>query len=148
MTDTTQENNIPILITSGIHEDERGKLIHFNKMDISDVKRMYILEHPNTDVVRAWQAHQYEKKWFTVLQGKFKVVLVKVDNWTNPSEKLPIEEFVLSSDFVQVLHIPGGYATGFQALNSDSKMMIFSNFTLEDSVNDDFRFEKSMWYKW
>jgi len=136
------------LVKGGIFNDCRGTLKYFNDVDLSPVKRFYLMEHPDVNVVRAWQGHQVERKWFYVLSGSFKVVLVRPDHWTDPSTNLEHEEFLLESDMNQVLYIPGAYANGFQALVPESKMMIFSDASLEDSAADDYRFDKSMWYKW
>jgi len=141
-------NNIPEIYQGGTHEDARGKLTFFNDFNLSDVKRFYIIEHPDTKIVRAWQAHKKEQKWFYVIEGSFKVVLVQPDNWATPSEDLETTEFILSSADNRILHVPGNFANGFKALEAPSKMMVFSNFTVQESETDNFRFDKKLWYKW
>lgn len=141
-------NKKPKIIQGGDHEDERGKIIFCNEFDLSEVKRFYLIEHPNTDIVRAWQGHQREQKWLFVVEGAFKIVLVQPDNWTNPSKTLSTEEFILHSSDLKVLHVPGNYANGFKALEPKSKMMVFSSFTVEESSEDNFRFDKDFWYDW
>lgn len=136
------------IITGGTHTDDRGTLSFFNNFDMKRVRRFYQIEHPDSTIIRAWQAHQIEQKWFYVIQGSFKVVLVKPDNWTNPSADLPHEDFILKSGENHVLHIPGGYANGFQALEPQSKLIVFSNFSMKEAGTDDFRFDKSLWYNW
>lgn len=138
----------PNIIKGGEFEDERGKLIFFNEFDMKEVKRFYIIEHPDSTTVRAWQGHQKEQKWFYVLAGSFKIVLVQPDNWQKPSDQLAVEEFILQTTVQQVLYIPGGYANGFKALEPKSKIMVFSSFTVEESSNDNFRFDKTWWYDW
>jgi len=86
--------NQPQIIQGNIHEDERGKLFYANEFDLSDVKRYYIIEHPDTKVIRAWQAHKKEQKWFQVISGSFLVAVVQPDNWEKPSEKLEVRKFV------------------------------------------------------
>ena len=135
-------------VPGGQHEDARGKLIFFNNFDMSGVRRFYIIEHPDTEIVRAWQGHQKEEKWFYVLDGAFKLVLVQPDDWKNPSSKLNTEEFVLEASQQKLLHVPGGYANGFKALKSKSRIMVFSSFTVEESAEDNFRFDKNDWYNW
>jgi dTDP-4-dehydrorhamnose 3,5-epimerase len=44
--------------------------------------------------------------------------------------------------------IPGGYANGFKALEDNSRLLAFSNLSLEESRQDDYRFEKNMWKNW
>lgn len=137
-----------LLIRGGIHQDTRGKVTFFNDFDMSLIKRFYIAEHFDDMVIRAWQGHKHEQKWFYVTQGSFKVVLVQPDNWESPSINLPHDEFRLTADSNEILHIPKGMVTGFRALEPSSKLMIFSDVTLTESINDDYRFDKNLWYKW
>ena len=136
------------LINGNIHSDNRGVLTFFNDFDMSLVKRFYIAKHFDRHVIRAWQGHRNEQKWFYVTEGAFKVVLVEPNDWTNPSADLPYIEFLLEANNNEILHIPKGIATGFQASTTPSKLMIFSDVTLSESVNDDYRFDKNLWYKW
>lgn len=137
-----------MLIQGGKHTDERGTLSFFNDFDMLPVKRFYVIEHPDTSIVRAWQAHKIEQKWFYVMAGSFKIVILKPDNWKNPSENVTVQEFILESGMNQVLHIPGGYANGFKALEAQSKLIVFSDFSIADAGKDDFRFNKILWYDW
>ena len=136
------------IIVGGSHKDDRGKIIFCNDFDLSEVKRFYLIEHPDINVVRAWQGHQREQKWFFVVEGTFKIVLVQPDNWENPSKTLITEEYILRSSEPTVLHVPGNYSNGFKALEPKSKIMVFSSFTVEESSNDNFRFDKNLWYNW
>lgn len=138
----------PSIITAGQHTDERGRLTFFNDFDMTPVKRLYMIEHPDTTVIRAWQGHKVEQKWFYVIAGSFKVVLILPGDWESPSENVEVKEFILEAGKSQVLHIPGGYANGFKALQPNSKMIIFSDFSIEDAGKDDFRFDKNRWYDW
>ncbi|MCZ4242913.1 WxcM-like domain-containing protein [Pedobacter punctiformis] len=136
------------LIKGGVHSDNRGVLTFFNDFDMNPIKRFYTTTHFDETVIRAWQGHQYEQKWFYVVEGSFKVILVEPDDWTSPSANLPYEEFLLNSKNNEILNIPSGMATGFQALEASSKLMIFSDVTLAESINDDYRFDNGLWYKW
>ena len=136
------------LFSGDQHVDRRGKISFINNCDLSKAKRFYVIEPAGTEIVRAWQAHQHEEKWFYVVEGSFKIVLVKPDDWQHPSLTLPVEEYNLYSTKIQILHVPGGYANGFKALESKSKIMVFSSFTVEESLKDDFRFDKGLWFKW
>src|SRR5690606_20299776 len=138
----------PMLIKGGTHTDERGTLSFVNDFKLDEVQRFYTIEHHNTDVIRAWQGHKLENKWFYVVSGSFKILSVEVDNWETPSGNEEVMEFILDESNSQVLHIPGGYVNGFQALVPDSKMIVFSDFSTEQSKEDDFRFDKEQWYKW
>ena len=87
------------VIEGGIFTDQRGKLSHVNNLDMSEVERFYIIQHDSTEVIRAWHAHQYEKKWFYCIKGSFTGAFVKIDNWENPSNNLIPEIFELSENF-------------------------------------------------
>jgi dTDP-4-dehydrorhamnose 3,5-epimerase-like enzyme len=138
----------PIIIQGEVHDDDRGSLQYFNDLDMTHIRRMYSIEIPNTTIVRAWQGHKLESKWFYVSAGKFKIVLVKPDNWVRPSMNLNVDEFILEAKNNQVLFVPSGYVNGFKALSSDSKLIVFSNTTLQESIDDNYRFDKALWYKW
>lgn len=136
------------IIKGSRHTDERGTLCFFNELDLSSIKRFYHIEHPDTKVIRAWQGHRYEQKWFHVLVGTFKIVLVKIDEWQNPSPDLPFEDFNISANDNLVLHLPGGYASGIKAAQPGSRLLVFSDFTLQQSMDDSYRYDKNLWYKW
>jgi len=136
------------IIVGGEFNDTRGTIFFVNDFDMKEVKRFYAIEHPNTKIVRAWQGHKIEKKWFYCIKGSFEVALIKIDDWSDPSTDLKCEEFVLKGAESEVLFIPGGYVNGFRALNNNSKMIIFSDKSIGDSEADDFRFDKNLWKKW
>ncbi len=45
----------PKLIKGQIHSDERGKVFHINEFDLSQNKRMYIIENMNIIDHRGWK---------------------------------------------------------------------------------------------
>ena len=141
-------SEIPNIIQGGEHEDARGRLTFFNDFDMEAVRRFYVIEHPDTSIVRAWQAHKKEQKWFYVIEGSFKIVIVKPGEWTADSEESNPEKFILKNTGNKLLHIPGGYANGFQALEPHSKLMVFSDFAIAEAGTDDYRFDKTLWYNW
>lgn len=132
-------------IQGGIHQDERGTLIHFNEFDMKPVKRFYVISPSDISMVRAWQAHQKECKWFFCSRGKFLVQTISIDDWGRPSPELPKEKFILSSNEPTILCVPGGNANGFQALELNSLLMVYSDVTVAESTKDDFRFSLSQW---
>ena len=140
--------DVPEIIQGGTHIDVRGRLTFFNDFNLKDVKRFYVIEHPDTEIVRAWQGHKIEQKWFYVLAGSFKVMLVTPDNWDHPSKPVSQNNFILKAADNQILHIPGGFVNGFKALEAHSKLMVFSDFAIDDAGSDDWRFEKELWNLW
>lgn len=138
----------PILINGGIHKDDRGIIRFINDFNLEDIKRFYCIQNKSEEIVRAWQAHKIECKYFFVVSGAFTVCSVKIDNWDNPSHNLVIHRFKLTEHESNILYIPAGFANGFKANQPNSKMIIYSNKTLDESENDDFRFDKNNWIDW
>ena len=143
-----QLNSKPEIIKGDKYLDDKGILKYFNTLDLSPVKRLYTSKPSSINIIKAWQGHQKECKWFYVTYGEFKVVLVKPDNWINPKIDLEYEEFKMKYANNQILFVPAGFLTGFQALVADSELMIFSDKLLGDSLNDDYRFDKDLFYNW
>ena len=106
---------------------------------------MYHIHQIDMDVIRAWQGHRIEQKWFHCIKGAFKIQFVEIDNWDSPSQNCEIHSMELSEEKCQVLHVPGGYANGFKALKANSILMVFSNQTINEAKNDDFRFDNNYW---
>lgn len=135
------------LIQGGVFEDNRGKVVFANDFDLTPIQRLYHIHHPDTEVVRAWQGHKVESKWFHCIKGSFDIKLAAIDDWQTPSKDLEINSVQLSTDNSQVLFIPGGYANGFKALTPDSILMVFSNMDVPASKADDYRFDKDYFGK-
>ena len=138
----------PYIINGGKYEDERGQLEFFNEFDMSPIKRVYFTTHCDIEVVRAWQGHTIESRWFCCVNGSFNVKLVEIDNWENPSDFLKVFEYELTSEKQEILYIPNGFVNGFKALKVDSKLMIMSNYGFNEIENDQIRFDKNKWTKW
>ena len=130
--------------------DDRGDIVYCNEFNFlkKKIKRFYQITNNNINFVRAWHGHKNEEKYLLVLKGVFKVCVVKIDNWKNPSKKLPVKEFIVNANSPKILNIPGGYAHGTQNLKADSKLLVFSNFSLQQSIKDDYRFKSDLWYNW
>ena len=126
-------------------KDHRGMLAFCNDFSLEPIVRFYEITPKDTNIIRAWQAHKKESKWFYCTQGEFEVKLVKVDSFEKPSEDLTVFTHELKADEPEILFIPGGYANGFKALKNNSKLMVFSNFDVTASKDDDFRFELNTW---
>lgn len=119
------------LIYGNIFSDNRGILKFLNDFDMSQIVRMYTIE-PKLGVVRAWQGHKFETKWFYVAKGR---ILVK----TLHMETKEINQFQLNNTEPKILEINGGYYNGFESLDADSILIIYSDFDLQKSKKDDFR---------
>ena len=69
----------PYIIKGGDYTDERGQLEFFNEFDMSPIKRIYFTTHFDIKVIRAWQGHTIQSRWFCSVQGSFVVKLIKID---------------------------------------------------------------------
>jgi dTDP-4-dehydrorhamnose 3,5-epimerase len=138
----------PIIIKGGTFTDQRGSMRFVNDFRFEDIKRFYFIKHHDIAVIRAWQGHQFEKKYFYPVSGSFIVAWVKIDNFQNPSKELIPEYHILSTKNSEVISVPKGYANGLKALEPNSELMIFSDLNLKESVNEKIRFPAEWWFDW
>jgi dTDP-4-dehydrorhamnose 3,5-epimerase len=125
------------IIKGGSHADARGAISFVNDFAMDDVKRFYIIKHPDTTIIRGWRAHKIEQRWFYVSGGSFRIKAVKIDNWENPGKGLEQSVFDLDSRDNNVLHVPAGYATSLQALEENSEVIVFADHGVEHTTQKD-----------
>lgn len=138
----------PEVIPGGASTDDRGRVYFANDFDLGECRRLYVVENFLAGTVRAWHAHRRERKWVMALQGVALACCVRVDDWDAPSRDLPVQRFTLDADHPAVLVIPGGYANGAMALVPQTKLLYFSDATLEQSLQDDIRYPARYWDPW
>jgi len=136
------------LIEGGLAVDDRGAVGFVNDFDFNGVKRFYMVTNHRAGFVRAWHAHRREAKYITVLRGSAVVGAVKIDNWENPSRNSTVSRYVLTAQKPSVLYIPAGHANGLMSLTDDTIIVVFSTATVEESRNDDFRYDARYWDIW
>ena len=136
------------IIKGNTFTDARGTLRFVNDFHFEGIKRFYTITHPDTSVIRAWQGHKIESKHFFVTKGKFLICWIAIDNWENPGKNLKVNQQILSADEPQMLIIPAGNANGFQALEPEAQLIVFSDLTLEEAKDDDYRWEKDYFSGW
>lgn len=136
------------IIEGGLVVDDRGTVSFVNGFDFSGVKRFYKVTNHKVGFVRAWHAHRHEAKYVTVLQGAAIIGAVKIDNWEKPSRDNKVNRYILSTDKPSVVYIPAGYANGFMSLTEDTILVFFSTATVEESRDDDVRYDARYWDIW
>ena len=134
-----------MIIKGNIHIDQRGIVKFVNDFHFENVRRFYTITHPDTTTIRAWQGHKLETKYFYVTKGSFLINWINIDNWEHPSKELKINTHTLTDTQSEILIIPHGHVNGFKALEPDSTLMVFSDMSLEESKEDDFRFPQDYW---
>jgi dTDP-4-dehydrorhamnose 3,5-epimerase len=132
---------IPTIIKGGLATDDRGTLRFINDFNFAGVKRFYQIENHEQGFIRAWHGHKKEAKYFYVAEGTILMGAVNLE--TNE-----VHRFVLSAESPAVLFIPAGYANGFKNLKAKTILHVFSTTTLQESLDDDYRFEYDKWNIW
>jgi len=131
----------PTIIKGGLATDDRGVLRFINDFSFDGVKRFYQIENHEQGFIRAWHGHKKEAKYFYVAKGAILIGAVNLE--TNELFK-----FILTSENPSVLFIPAGFANGFKNLKTDTIIHVFSTTTLQESLDDDYRFEYNKWNIW
>ena len=128
-----------MLLEGKKHQDERGIITYNNDFDASKIKRIYTIENDSTDVIRGWQGHKIEQRWFASMIGSFEISVIVIDDFENPSKDLTIQKYLLQDDVLTYLHIPSGCITAIQAKEENSKLLVLADFGL-DEISDEYRY--------
>ena len=131
---------LPSLIKGSSFVDSRGTLYYNNYFDTSAIKRIYVIQNSSVNVIRGWQGHKVEQRWFSAIQGEFEIHLIEVDNWEAPSKNLQSTKYDLNASNMDVLHVPSGYVSCIKSKESASKLLAMSNYGIEE-INDEYRYE-------
>ena len=137
---------IPKIITGGFHSDQRGTLFYNNDFDTSPIKRVYVIENIDTDFIRGWQGHKIEQRWFSAIKGSFRIQLIAIDNWEQPSKDCKLFTFIINSEKLDVLHVPKGYVSSIQSLEEGAKLLVMSDYLLGET-KDEYRYESDYFGK-
>lgn len=135
----------PHLIFGGTHSDERGTVSFCNEFDMCEIRRVYQIKNSIEYPMRGWQAHKVETKWFSCLHGAFKVALVRLKDWTKPEANQEVKTYLLKADDPAVLFVPANYANAIISMEQDSVLTVYSNKTLEEAQEDQYRFPLEQW---
>lgn len=135
----------PTLSEHKFNVDDRGMIGLFDLP--KDAKRFYFVGSHKAGFVRAWHGHKKEAKYAVVVKGAAFIGAVEIDDWKEPLNER-VDMFVLSESKPEILYIPPGYANGFKTLTDDTRILFFSNRTIEQSVKDDFRYSARRWNMW
>ncbi|AOW08151.1 WxcM-like domain-containing protein [Flavobacterium gilvum] len=130
----------PKLISGNRYSDQRGTLLYNNNFDASLIKRIYIIENEKLELIRGWQGHQIEQRWFSAVIGRFEIQLIKIDNWEKPSKDLEVFTYLIDSEELNVLYVPNGYISSIQSLELNSKLLVMADYLLGEN-KDEYRFD-------
>lgn len=138
----------PSSINLGQSVDDRGKLIYGNEVNLAFFRRFYSIQNHVVNFKRAWHGHINECKLFIPVKGTFLIAAARMDSSTTPTREQEVFKKVISAENPTAVFIPKGYANGSMNLTADAQLMVFSNSTLEESLNDDYRFPYDYWNPW
>lgn len=138
------------IVNGEIFRDHRGRIASLNGFRFDGVARVYFITHPDVSVIRGWQGHKLEKKWFYCVRGAFRIGVVEIDDWEKPSKELKPEVIGLSEEESRIVCVPEGFATCIKADVPDSTLMVLSGKTMAEAAAtpDIYRFDKDYWFKW
>lgn len=131
-------------IRGDISRDHRGSVSFVNDFGFSEVRRFYQVENA-PGVIRAWHGHMKEAKFVYVASGSILICAVYLDDTKAPSKDNKVQKFILTAEKPMVLYIPPSFANGFKSLEPRSKVIFFSTSTLQESLEDDYRFPLDYW---
>ena len=131
---------IPTIMKGNSHTDDRGIILFNNEFNATEVKRIYFIENKDTRFKRGWQGHKIEQRWFSAVQGSFKITTIAIDDWENPSQTLEQVEYILQVSNFDLLHVPKGFVTSIQALEEKARLMTMSDYCLGE-IRDEYRFD-------
>lgn len=137
----------PVIYQGKTFTDERGTLKFVNDFDFRNVKRSYITENSTQHPIRAFQCHQKEAKYVSVIAGKAVLVVVPLNTGSEKNVAQKPQKYYLDASNSQVLYIPAGYANGFKSLEAHTQLIFYSTLTLEESKNDSTRLPFDHWGK-
>lgn len=135
-------------IPGGKHSDSRGTLEYVNGFDMSEIRRMYLIRHPDPSILRGWRGHKIEQRWFYAVSGSFEVRFVKIDDFEEPNPDLEISTYIISALEPQILHVPVGYASAFKALEKDASFLVYADTMIADADKDDYHYPIDYFNKW
>jgi dTDP-4-dehydrorhamnose 3,5-epimerase len=138
----------PEITFGDVAVDDRGELGFVNGFHFGGVKRFYWIRNHSRGYVRAWHAHKREEKYFLPVQGAMLIGAVEIDDWEKPSKDAKVWRFTLAAHRPTILHVSAGYANGFMNLTKNARLMVFSTATLEESKQDDYRYDSRHWDIW
>ncbi len=131
---------LPKIIKGDSFTDIRGTVNFNNSFDASQIKRMYIIQNSSVNFIRGWQGHKVEQRWFSALQGSFRIKLIKIDDWNTPSKSLVYQEINLEAKTLDILHIPQGYVTSIQSIKNNSKLLVMADYAIGE-IEDEQRYD-------
>jgi len=140
--------NLPFRIEGAKAFDNRGSLSFVNDFNFSKIKRFYVIDNYKNNFVRAWHGHKNEEKFFYCMSGAVQISCVEISNYKKPKKNKKIFSWILTESKSDIIFVPKGYANGSMNLKKNTKILVFSTSSLEQSSKDDYRYPANYWNPW
>ena len=89
-----------------------------------------MIKNKSTNFTKAWQVYVIERRYFSVVQGNFKIKIIKINNRESTDKDSKVFYFVLNDQNLDTLCVPKGYVNSIQTLEEESKLMVMSDYQL------------------
>lgn len=142
------EKESPRFLAGAKAVDDRGSVSFVNDFNLADYRRFYTVTNHSSGFIRAWHGHLKESKAITVISGAALIGCAELTSNINPDKEVSVTRVVVSEHNPGVLLIPKGYANGIMTLTDDAVVLVFSDTSVEESINDDYRFPFDYWDIW
>lgn len=100
---------------------------------------MYTIENVDVHSIRGWQGHKIEQRWFSTINGTFKIQILSIDYFEKGLIGLKPYCFVLKFDQMDILHVPAVFVSSIQGLEVGAKLLVLAGYKVGE-VDDEFRF--------
>lgn len=115
----------PQIITGASHTDNHGTISFVNDFNFEGVNRFYTIHHPDTNIIRVWQGHIQESKYYYPVKGSWLIAWVKME-FDKPESEWEAEYIKINASEYKIVFLPPEYANGFKAMEKDSIIIGFS----------------------
>jgi dTDP-4-dehydrorhamnose 3,5-epimerase-like enzyme len=123
------------VIPGSMFVDDRGVMLFNNSLPLDGTKRSYFV-YGDKGMIRAWHGHKLETKVIQCTSGRVRVCAINMELGILDE----VNSFYLIPNGNAVL-IPKEHYNGIQFLADNSAIIVYSNTTLEESKNDDYRLD-------
>lgn len=114
--------------------------MHYGSAALGGVERVYFVAPRLEAGFRGWHGHKTESKVFLCLRGKVRISSVEMVDWQAPTAIGSPKTWELDGEYGELLLIPEGHSNGIEPLEENCVVLVMSNRSLEESLEDDFRY--------
>lgn len=126
----------PVEIIQGeVGIDNRGTVRFVNDFNFPGVKRFYQVENYERGFIRAWHGHKKETKYVYVAKGSIMLGVISMDVIQRTTHTI-----ILNSIGPRICKISPNNYNGFKTLEEGTIVFFFSDTTIEEAADDDFRY--------